>query len=151
MTFAIRQAKTPDAEAISRLIIGLSPYFFAEPASPDVKHFLDTLAPGPTATRIAAPNFSYYVAEGSTGLCGVAALRDDSHLYHLFVHPDAHRQGIARALWQHVLEHSSSSTYTVNSSLFAVPVYEHLGFVAKSAPVSKDGLLFVPMVYGHDS
>jgi predicted GNAT family N-acyltransferase len=35
--------------------------------------------------------------------------------------------------------------FTVNSSLYARPLYERFGFVATSAPVVKDGIAFVPM------
>ncbi len=147
----IRQAKISDAEAISQLVTGMASYFLADPTSPNVQPFLGTLAPPATAERIAAANFSYYVADNNSGLCGVIALRDGSHLYHLFVRPDTHRQGFARALWEHARAKSGSSSFTVNSSLFAVPIYERLGFTAKSAAQSANGLLFVPMVYGHDS
>ncbi|WP_409935148.1 MULTISPECIES: GNAT family N-acetyltransferase [Comamonas] len=56
------------------------------------------------------------------GLCGVAALRDRIHVYHLFVRADAQVQGIGRALWQHARLRSNHSTFTVNASLNAVPV-----------------------------
>lgn len=58
-----------------------------------------------------------------------------------------HRRGVARALWEHARAESGGSAFTVNSSLFAVPIYERLGFIARSAPQSADGLVFVPMTY----
>lgn len=106
--------------------------------------------PSATAERIDAPSFGYYVAEGQAGLCGVIALREQSHLHHLFVRSDAHKQGVARALWEHAKSESDSSKLFVNSSLPAVPVYERFGFVAKDAPQSKNGLVFVPMEYVDD-
>lgn len=80
MDVTIRQASAPDAEAISRMIMGLSSRFLADPASPGLKPFLDTLTPAATAARIVAPDYDYYVAESGAGICGVAALRDGSHL-----------------------------------------------------------------------
>jgi hypothetical protein len=62
-----------------------------------------------------------------------------------------HRQGVARALWEHARTRSGHSSFTVNSSLFAVRAYERLGFAATSAPQSERGLVSVPMAYGHDS
>ncbi len=131
MIFAIRQATVSDARAISGLVTNLAHYFVADPSSPESKRFLDSLTPPAYADRIGSPNYSHYVAEDSTGPCGMIALRDGSHLYHLFVRADAHRQGIARALWEHAMVLSGHSTFTVNSSLFAVPVYERLGFVGR--------------------
>jgi GNAT superfamily N-acetyltransferase len=126
-------------------------YFLADSSSLEVGPFLAGLTPPSYSDRIGSSNFSHYVAEDSAGLCGIIALRDGSHLYHLFVRADAHGQGIARTLWQHAKANSGHSMFTVNSSLYAVPVYERLGFVAKAPPQTADGLVFVPMGYSHDS
>ena len=151
MNFVIRQAEASDAGAISHLVLGVAHYFLADPSSPEVGPFLAGLTPSSYANRIGSSNFSHYVAEDSAGPCGIVALRDGSHLYHLFVTADAHGQGIARALWEHAKALSGRSTFTVNSSLFAVPVYERLGFVTKAPAQTADGLVFVPMGYAHDS
>lgn len=150
MNFIIRPAKAADAGGISQLITGWALHYLEDPASPEAAPFLATLTPSATVQRIDAPDFRYYVAEGPVGLCGVIALRATSHLYHLFVRTDAHKQGVARALWEHAKSRSGSSTFMVNSSLPAVPVYERFGFVATGSPQSKNGLRFVPMEYVHD-
>ena len=150
MNFAIRQANASDAEAISHLVTGLAHYFLADPSSPEAEPFLAGLRPPSYAERIESPHFKHYVAEDPEGPCGIIALRDGSHLYHLFVRADAHGQGIARALWEHAKSLSGHSTFTVNSSLFAVPVYERLGFAAKAPPQTANGLVFVPMGYSQD-
>ena len=151
MNFVIRKANASDAEAISRLVTGLAHYFVADPASLEVGPFLAGLTAPSYAERIGSSSFSHYIAEDSTGTCGMIALRDGSHVYHLFVRADAHGQGVARALWEHAKALSGHSTFTVNSSLFAIPVYERFGFVAKTAPQTAGGLVFVPMRYRHDS
>lgn len=151
MSLIIREASESDAEAISALIISLAHYFLSDPESEEVKPFLETLTAAATAERIASQNYSYYVAESDSELGGVIALRDNSHVYHLFVQEQAHRLGVARALWEHARTRSGATAFTVNSSLFAVPVYERLGFTASAAPRSENGLVFVPMEYGHDS
>ena len=147
----IRQARISDAEALSSLIAGLAHYFIPNPDSPEVRPFLETLTPAATAQRIESQEFDYFVAELDSAICGVIALRDESHVYHLFVRSDAHRQGIARALWEHARDLSDATAFTVNSSPFAVPVYERLGFTAAEAPQAKGGLVFVPMEYRHDT
>ena len=151
MNFVIRQAKASDAVVISRLVTGLAHYFIPDPSSPEIGPFLAGLTPPSYAERLGSSNFTHYVAEDSSGPCGIIALRDGSHLYHLFVRADAHGQGIARALWEHAKALSGHSAFTVNSSLFAVPVYERLGFLAKSPPQTAQSLVFVPMAYAHDS
>ncbi len=80
------------------------------------------------------------------------------------------RQGIARRLWQLAKAHSlalqrvakqaiASTTpsettalpispvlpITVNSSLYAVTVYQRWGFVATASPQTINGVIFVPM------
>ena len=62
----------------------------------------------------------------------------------------ANNQGIARALWNHVLNRSGNRSFSVNSSTYAVPAYERLGFKATDDPQAQDGLVFVPMAYQHD-
>ena len=150
MNFLIRHATASDAEEISGLITGWAHHYLEDPAPPEAAPFLTTLTPTATAERIEASSFRYYVAEGSTGLCGVIALREGSHLYHLFVRSDAHKQGVARALWEHAKAESGSSVFVVNSSLPAIPVYERFGFVAQGGPQTKNGLVYVPMEYRCD-
>ncbi|WP_099737366.1 GNAT family N-acetyltransferase [Comamonas sp. 26] len=150
MNFVIRQARASDAEAASRLVTGLAHYFLSDPNSAGVRPFMARLTPSSYAERLSSTQFNHYIAEDSVGLCGVIALRDESHLYHLFVRADAQGQGVSRALWHYAKAQSKHSTFTVNSSLFAVPVYEHLGFVAKTSPQKSNGLVFVPMVYSRD-
>lgn len=64
---------------------------------------------------------------------GVAAMRDDSHLFQLFVSTRWQRHGIARQLWRRTLRdaqrRAGTCHFTLNSSAMAVPVYLGLGFV----------------------
>ena len=147
MDFIIRQATESDSEAISSLVTGWAYHYLDDPTSSEAGEFLATLTPFATAERIGSANFSYYVALDDSGLCGVIAIRESFHLYHLFVRADAHGRGIARALWEHARTLSGSATFVVNSSLPAVPVYQRFGFVVKDAPQSARGLTFVPMEY----
>jgi GNAT superfamily N-acetyltransferase len=83
-------------------------------------------------------------------LVGVAAMRDDSHLFQFFVSTRLQGHGIARQLWQRVLrdarQRAGTRHFTLNSSAVAVPVYRHFGFVP-SGPlkVSDTGLITQPM------
>jgi predicted GNAT family N-acyltransferase len=77
------------------------------------------------------------------------AMRDNRHLYHLFIAPRFQGQGLARTLWNTVrlaaLASGNPGHFTVNASLTAVPVYERFGFVANGEKVETHGIAFLPM------
>jgi GNAT superfamily N-acetyltransferase len=147
MTPTIRKAEDADAPAISELVTGLAHFFLPDTASQDAAAFLKTLSTESTLQRIQATNYCYDIAECAGQLVGILALRDDTHIYHLFVSPEHHRQGVATALWAHAFAESQRRIITVNSSIFAVPVYQRLGFSATGAKQIKNGVAFVPMRY----
>ena len=81
-------------------------------------------------------------------LIGIIAMREEGrHVALFFVDGSFHKRGIGRSLWNTVLESNISDTITVNSSLFAVPVYEKLGFVQNGAAQEEAGIRYVPMEY----
>jgi GNAT superfamily N-acetyltransferase len=85
------------------------------------------------------------VAEQDNRLCGMIALRDGSHVQHLFVRDDTRGRGIARQLWEHALRLHGDRAYTVNSSETAVPVYTRFGFIGSGPAQTANGVRFVPM------
>ncbi len=91
----------------------------------------------------------YHVAVIDSAVAGFVAVRDRSHLFHLFVGKRWHRRGVARALWQTAydaaLQAGGDGAFTVNSSNFAVPVYEAFGFVRVGPTQCAKGLYFNPM------
>ncbi|MGX2041361.1 GNAT family N-acetyltransferase [Methylocaldum sp. MU1018] len=58
-------------------------------------------------------------------------------------------KGLARALWQAAraasLEACNPGVFTVNSSRFAVGLYEKLGFVGHGEVVDESGVIHIPM------
>lgn len=96
----IREATLEDATAISDLIRPLAEKYIAHEFS--AKGARDLLwSMEPEAIRgYFKSGYKYHVAEENGVLVGVVAVRDNMHLYHLFV-PDTFRgQGFARKLWQ---------------------------------------------------
>lgn len=96
----------------------------------------------------------YHVAEEAGEIAGFIGMRDNSHVFHLFVDKRWHRQGLARRLWETAraaaVERGGSGSFTVNSSNHAVPVYETWGF-ARTAPTQcLKGLYFNPMRFTPD-
>ena len=147
MTISFREASPSDATAISELIHSLASYIEDGSVDPERESYLKTITPEALSQRIAAPGFIYIVAENPEGICGVAGLRDARHLYHLFVRKEFHRRGLGRELWQRLMGTSESLYFTVNSSLFAIPVYKSLGFVSAGEQQSRNGVTVQPMVY----
>ena len=83
-------------------------------------------------------------------LLGVIATRSVNHISLLFVKKAYHRRGIARCLVQTVIEAclcEGADEITVNSSLYAVGAYHHLGFLDTKGEQLVNGIKFVPMTY----
>ncbi len=93
--------------------------------------------------------YKYHVAEMDNRLVGVVAVKNNRHLYHLFVAEQYQRQGIAKKLWQSAMEvclgKGNTGEFTVNSSEYALGVYEQFGFVAQSGPEINSGVVYFPM------
>lgn len=89
------------------------------------------------------------MAQVGSGLAGVAGMRDGSHLYHLFVAERFHGRGIGARLWEvakREAQEAGADGFTVNASLYAVPIYQRFGFVPTGEQVVKDGLVSLPMM-----
>ena len=120
--------------------------------SPDgagAEPFLESISEPAIRGYVSANNFLYLVAEDEGELAGVIALRDNSHIYHLFVALPHQRKGLGRSLWllvkQAALQGGNGGRFTINSSLNAVPVYERFGFIPIGPKVEKHGVAFMPM------
>lgn len=91
----------------------------------------------------------YHVAEVDGEVAGFIAVRDLSHLFHMFVGKRWHRRGIARALWdvarRNAIARGNPGFFTVNSSNYALPVYEAWGFVRTGPTQCTKGLYYNPM------
>jgi GNAT superfamily N-acetyltransferase len=151
-TLIIQRATPDDAPAISALIGGLMPYLTLHPDGVGAEKFKASMAPAAIATYVTAPNYRYLTAFIDGRLAGVAALRDTTHVFHMFVAPAFHRQGVARRLWDALLAEAASAghsgPFTVNASCYAVAVYARLGFVASGPLIEhvSHGIAYQPML-----
>lgn len=92
----------------------------------------------------------FYVAFVDDVLAGVSAIRDDSHVFQLFVTTRYQGRGIGGELWQQMLRdgvrRAGTRRFTLNASRCALPVYLHLGFVPTAGEtVSPRGIVATPM------
>jgi GNAT superfamily N-acetyltransferase len=82
-------------------------------------------------------------------LTGVIAMRGEDHISLLFVRKENHRQGIARKLFDTVVnecrKNETIKQITVNSSPYAVEAYHRLGFVDTDSEQTTNGIRFTPM------
>lgn len=150
----IRSAHEADSPAIAALIDILAAHILAAPDAPAAEAFMASISPAAIAGYIRNPDYRYLLGYIGNTLVGVAAMRDNSHLYHLFVSARFQRRGIAKALWTQLrdaaVEAGSNGSFTVNSSINAIAVYSRLGFVAVGEVQHKNGLQFQPMQLAAD-
>lgn len=145
----IERASIADAPAISALIRELSKPFLVSPSGESAEPFFAAISEPAIQRYVSAGNFDYFVAKQEGLLAGVIALRDNSHLFHLFVAEPFQGQGLGGQLWHMVkakaIQSGNPGKFTVNSSLNALPVYEKFGFVASGPIVQTHGVAFQPM------
>lgn len=142
----LRRAQAGDAIAISALIRQFTREFTVSADGSGAEQFLASVSAEAESGYISDPRYCYINAFSGEVLAGFIAMRDRSHLFHLFVAPQFQRQGLARRLW-HAAQASApeSQAFTVNSSPSALPAYQRLGFAPAGAQVEMHGIRFVPM------
>ena len=93
-------------------------------------------------------NMKMYVAKVKEKNVGVIGYRDNSHINLLFVLEEYQRNGIAKALYNLVIENCKNvgtKKVTVNSSPYAHNVYLKFGFIDNNQMQEVDGIKFYPM------
>lgn len=150
-TLAIRSARPEDAEAISALLLSLANRCTLYPDMRGAERFLASFAPDALSAVLASPAYRYLTGWIDGALAGVIALRDNSHLYHLFVADQFQGRKVASDLWAELkamaLASGNPGRFTVNSSVGAVPVYRAFGFRINGEYVAANGIVYVPMCY----
>src|SRR4029077_3379606 len=138
-----------DADAIAGLIASFQSELTDDPSGVGAEEYLASVSVQAERDYLASARYRYLLAYSGSQLAGFIAIRDGSHLFHLFVERTHQRQGIARLLWERALRElcapSSDGGFTVNSSVSAVPVYQAFGFVPAGPIQSMHGISFLPM------
>ena len=136
---------------VSELVWGVFKEFEAPDYSKEgIKTFKDFIVPQNIVDMVKASDFKIYCCFDNKSLIGVLALKDNTHIALLFVCKKYHRRGIAKELLKIALADISiycpdASELTVNSSPYAVKIYERLGFFPRGKMEERDGIKFVPM------
>jgi ribosomal protein S18 acetylase RimI-like enzyme len=145
----IRAATPDDARRISALLRDLTGKYIAHEFSEEgAGRLLESMSEAAIKSYLES-GYRYHVAEENGELAGVVAIRDNRHLYHLFVSERFQGRGVARRLWEVAKAASLSAgnpgVFTVNSSRYAVGLYEKFGFVRQSEAVDVSGVICIPM------
>lgn len=150
----IRAALVDDVPAIALLIKSVAHYFYSNLKGAGADGFKSSITEASIASHIKSPEFNYIVGMFGEELVSVAALKNNKHIHHLFVLPAFHRQGVAVSCWRHLKGNAEAlgncGEFTVNSSIFAIPVYSKFGFIATTELQTKNGVEFQPMCYRHN-
>ena len=145
----LRPALVADAPAIVALIDELMPFLTLHPDGAGAEKFIEHCRQPAIERYLSDPRYAYQLAHIDGELAGVVAMRDNTHLFHMFVPRALHRRGMARRLWQAArdaaLAKGGVTAFTLNSSVYALPLYASLGFVATGPKVEEGGIAFVPM------
>lgn len=151
MSTVIRTAAVEDAAAISGLMLGEAHRITLRPDGRGAEAILASMREPAVLANIASDRFTWWIAERNGAAQGLISLRDNAHLYQMFVMSALHGQGIGRRLWLHLLSTMTPThlpkTITVNASAFGAPFYRKLGFVATGPRIETCGIAFVPMSF----
>jgi GNAT superfamily N-acetyltransferase len=144
-----RAGSPADAKAIAGLIASFQSELTDDPSGAGAEEYLASVSVKAEREYLASERYRYLLAYSDSQLAGFIAIRDGSHLFHLFVERSYQRQGIARRLWERALRDlcapGGDGDFTVNSSLSGVPVYQAFGFVPAGSIQRMHGISFLPM------
>ena len=89
--------------------------------------------------------------DGET-LVALIGMRSKTHINLVFTRKEYHRRGIARAIFNYLLqdvtqEDPSLEALTLNSSPYGLPFYLSVGFVPQGEEQTMNGIRFTPMKY----
>ncbi|MEZ8678962.1 GNAT family N-acetyltransferase [Vibrio splendidus] len=151
MSVNIRSAKISDSKAISELILPLAKKYVCPTCDASVHDILLNSMSEENVGKYLSTNYNYVIAvTANDEVVGVAGVRDNSHLYHLFVDDNFQGNGLSRQLWEAVKEESikngNSGIFTVNSAVNAESVYSRFGFKRTEGIRNRQGMIDIPML-----
>lgn len=149
-----QHASPSDAKCISLLIHSFSDSFLDPERLQDQEQFFLLTSEFAEREYISSPRYIYLNATINRKLIASAAIRDNHHLFHLFVSKQHQRIGVGTNLWHRIrnlaIENGNKGVFTVNSAPNSVPFYQRLGFVETSLLIRQHGVCFVPMRYSYN-
>jgi predicted N-acetyltransferase YhbS len=142
---SIRQATEADVIEVSTLVKSLAHFYLDEPENELPAWLSQTLTEKAFTERLSNGGYTNFVYEQNNKIIGYIALKKPNHLYHLFVLEQFQGKGISRLLWEYVKNSGQHASFTLRSSVYAVPIYKRFGFCESGQIGMKDGVSFQPM------
>ena len=116
-----------------------------------IRNFEDFITDTTLYKMFVMGSYQMFVALDGKKIVGMITLRNNSHISLLFVDGKYHRQGIGRALVEHLREYLLSETgiyrVTVNAAPYGVAFYHKIGFRDLRPEERKDGIIYTPMEF----
>ena len=144
-----RRAQKIDATMISQLILPLVIKYILPSCTQQGGQLLLQSMSSQNIEKYFALGYVYQVVEVQSEIIAVIGIRENSHLYHLFVADPYQGRGIAKSLWESAKDEciakGNNSEFTVNAALNAVALYQNWGFVQLSAVRERSGIKHLPM------
>ncbi|HSG22800.1 MAG TPA: GNAT family N-acetyltransferase [Azonexus sp.] len=153
LPLVLRKGEAADAHAISHLLMAASVrHVLPDFSVAGQEYYSAQLMPARIEAKLRQPEvFRFHLATLDDELLGVAAIKEIAHLYYLFSDNQHRRRGIARALWQRVLDEAVAAgnpgEFNVNASRYAVAAYWRLGFLPLGPEAECNGIRYVPMAF----
>ncbi len=118
-----------------------APYYTDE----GISVFKKFILPETLVNKVKNEGFRIYCCFDRNKLVGVLAFRDINHISLLFVMKEYHQKGIAKELLKMAINeiHKTKNKefeITVNSSPYAVKIYERLGFISTNSLQETNGI-----------
>lgn len=120
-------------------------------SSEGVISFMNYIQPTMMRRRLRIEDVFIITARDKDELAGIIEMRNSNHISLLFVRKEYQGRGIGRRLFEDALAqcreaNPALSTISVNSSPYAIPIYEKLGFRSTGPEEIKDGIRFTSMI-----
>lgn len=138
----ITTPKVEDAKYLSSIVKNLETYIF-DCEMP--QWFEDSICVDEFKTRILDKKYKHYVYILKNKIVGFLAIKDNSRIYHLFVDKEFQGKKIATKLWEFAKRNTVFEELEVNSSLYAIKIYESFGFIANGDIQSYKEMKFLNM------
>lgn len=157
LPLVLRKGEATDAHAISHLLMAASVrHVLPDFSEAGQDYYSAQLAPAQIEAKLRQPEvFRFHLATLDDELLGVAAIKENMHLYYLFSDNQHRRRGIARRLWQCVLDEAVAAgnpgAFSVNASRYAVAAYWRLGFLPNGPEAECNGIRYVPMAFNQSA
>jgi GNAT superfamily N-acetyltransferase len=152
-TLTYRQLLKGDERKVTELIEEVFDEFIA----PDyeeggIEEFRKHIVPHDILGRHMRGESCVLLAEEEGRLVGMIDLRDGSHIRLFFVRKEQQGRGIGRKLFDLAVDRCRKlnpelTVITVNSSPYAIPIYESLGFAAARPEQVRNGIRHTPMIW----